>query len=402
MGILEKLSDPAVWRKFREYKSERGHLTDRELKRLDEYIAGEKYRAVTDRLEKPDHGFSLPSRRVINKSGSSKKRAVYTFPADEVPVLKLLSYLLYRYDGYFSPSCYSFRRNVSAKDAIDAIVRTADPGCSYVLKADVRDYFNSIPSERLVRTFGDVVGDDPALLSFLTGFFTRNLAWDGDRLVYGDRGAMAGVPLSAFSANVYLTSLDRLFDGLGVPYFRYSDDILIFADSADKLEEYRRILTAHLTGKGLGLNPEKVTVTAPGEPWEFLGFKYTDGRFDLSDAAVKKMKDKMRRKCRALYRWRIRKGVDFDRAAKVVIRIFNRKFYDEGDETRDFNWSRWFFPVLTADGGLRELDRYFAECLRYIRSGRHCKGNYAVTYEKLKELGYRSLVNEYYKFRKTD
>ena len=212
---------------------------------------------------------------------------------------------------------------------------------------------------------------------------------------------MAGVPLSAFSANVYLTSLDRLFDGMGVPYFRYSDDILIFAPNAESLEEYRHILTDHLAEKGLLLNPDKVTVTGPGEPWEFLGFKYADGRFDLSDAAVKKMKDKMRRKCRALYRWRTRKDVDFDRAAKVVIRIFNRKFYDDGEE-RDFNWSRWFFPVLTTDRGLRELDRYFAECLRYIKSGRHYKGNYSVTYEKLKSLGYRSLVNEYYKFKKHD
>ena len=399
MGILDKLSDPAVWRRFREYKTEHGHISDRDLARLDAYIAEEKYLSITERISKPDHGFSLPSRRVINKIGSSKKRIVYTFPADEVPVLKLLSYLLYRYDGYLSPSCYSFRRNLSAKDALDGIVRGADPGRSYVLKADVHDYFNSIPADRLVLLFRDVIRDDPDLLAFLTDFFTADLAWDGDRLVRGNRGAMAGVPLSAFSANVYLTSLDRLFDGMGVPYFRYSDDILIFAPSADKLEEYRRLLIGHLTEKGLSLNPDKVTVTGPGEPWEFLGFKYADGRFDLSDAAVKKMKDKMRRKCRALYRWRTRKDVDFDRAAKVVIRIFNRKFYDDGEE-RDFNWSRWFFPVLTTDRGLRELDRYFAECLRYIKSGRHYKGNYSVTYEKLKSLGYRSLVNEYYKFKK--
>ena len=399
MGILEKLSDRAVWAKFREYKSDRGNISERELARLDAYIAEEGYRTVTDRIGKPDHGFSFPSRRVINKSGSSKKRVIYTFPEDEANVLKLLSYLLYRYDGYFSPSCYSFRRNLSAKDAIDGIVGTADPGNSYVLKADVHDYFNSIPAGALVAVFRDVVTDDPGLLAFLTDFFTADLAWDGDRLVLGNRGAMAGVPLSAFSANVYLTSLDRLFDGLGVPYFRYSDDILIFAESEKKLEEYRRLLTDHLTGKGLELNPDKVTVTAPGEPWEFLGFKYTGGRFDLSDAAIKKMKDKMRRKCRALFRWRMRKDVDFERAAKVVVRVFNRKFYDD-EEVGDFTWSRWFFPVLTTDEGLRELDRYFVENLRYIYSGRHYKGNYAVTYEKLKSLGYRSLVHEYYEFRK--
>ena len=106
-------------------------------------------------------------------------------------------------------------------------------------------------------------------------------------------------------------------------------------------------------------------------------------------------------KCRALYRWRIKKGVSFEHAAKVVIRIFNRKYYDI-DGFDDFTWSRWFFPVLTTDRGLKELDAYLLENLRYIYSGRHYKGNYAVTYEKLKSLGYRSLVHEYYAFRKNE
>ncbi len=56
--------------------------------------------------------------------------------------------------------------------------------------------------------------------------------------------------------------------------------------------------------------------------------------------------------------------------------------------------------MLTTADGLRELDGYLLENLRWIYSGRHYKGNYAVTYQKLKQLGYRSLVHEYYKFKK--
>ena len=92
------------------------------------------------------------------------------------------------------------------------------------------------------------------------------------------------------------------------------------------------------------------------------------------------MKAKISRKCRALYRRRMKKNVDFDRAAKVVIRIFNQK-YCNTDELEDFTWSRWFFPVLTTADGLRELDGYLLENLRWIYSGRHYKGNYAVTYQ---------------------
>ena len=38
--------------------------------------------------------------------------------------------------------------------------------------------------------------------------------------------------------------------------------------------------------------------------------------------------------------------------------------------------------------------------LRYLASGKHNKANYRVRYEKLKSLGYKSLVHEYYIFRK--
>jgi hypothetical protein len=35
----------------------------------------------------------------------------------------------------------------------------------------------------------------------------------------------------------------------------------------------------------------------------------------------------------------------------------------------------------------------------YLSTGRHCKKNYNVRYETLKKFGYRSLVNEYYKYK---
>ena len=42
---------------------------------------------------------------------------------------------------------------------------------------------------------------------------------------------MAGVPLASFFANVYLGELDRIFEKKGIPYLRYSDDIIIFCHS---------------------------------------------------------------------------------------------------------------------------------------------------------------------------
>lgn len=398
MSLLDLLSKEETWLEFREYKSKHSHMSNKEFDRLDEYIAGEKYLDITNRLPEKDHGFSLPNRRVINKSGTRKKRVIYTFSEEETYVLKLLTWLLYKYDGVLSDCCFSFRRNITVKDALYKVLEIKDLTECYSLKMDIHNYFNSMPVEGMKKVLSEIITDDEPLLRFLCDLLSVNRALVDGEEIEEQRGAMAGVPISAFMANIYLLSLDREMESLNIPYFRYSDDIIVFTKSLEELEKCKELIEKRMEEKCLEMNPDKLSVTKPGEPWEFLGFEYFHGKLDLSHVTIDKMKAKIKRKCRSLYRWKIKKGVDFDRAAKVVIRVFNRKYFDV-DEEYDFTWSRWFFPVLTTDKGLHVLDEYLVSELRYIYSGRHYKGNYAVTYEHLKELGFRSLVNEFYKYK---
>lgn len=399
MSLLDELSLEETWKEFRDYKSHHSHMSNRELAELDTFIRNHEYLRITDRLRDSDHGFSFPQKRVINKSGTGKKRVIYMFPEAENRVLKLLTWLLYRYDSEMSCNCYSFRREITAKDAFMKAVQIPDLDCRYTYKTDIHDYFNSMPVENLKETVRAFVKDDPLLLQFLCDLLSVGKAIYNQNVIAEERGAMAGSPLSAFFANIYLNSLDREFEELGIPYFRYSDDIIVFAKSEQEREMAEKRIKMRIAEKGLVLNPEKEAKTSPGESWNFLGFSYNGGRIDLAQVSLDKMKAKIRRKCRSLYRWKVKKNVDFDRAAKVVLRVFNRKFYDI-DELYDFTWSRWFFPILNTDGGLHALDAYLVSELRYLYSGRHYKGNYVITYEHLKELGFRSLVNEYYKFKK--
>ena len=88
-----------------------------------------------------------------------------------------------------------------------------------------------------------------------------------------------------------------------------------------------------------------------------------------------------------------------ERAAKGFIKAMNRKFFVRGDGN-EFSWCRWFFPCLTSDEGLKEIDAYMQEYVRFCVTGRHYKGNYRVSYAQMKEWGYKSLVHEYYQEKK--
>lgn len=398
--FISEIESESAWNNFREYKSHHGHMSNRDMAVLDDFISSKEYLPVTASIKRAlcgsGTGLGLPEKKVINKSGTRKKRTVYSFGSGETWVLKLIAFMLYRYDDKISPACYSFRVDYTAKKALDGIRHIRKLDRKYVLKLDIHNYFNSIPPEKLAAVLREVICDDEELLAFLIRVISEGKAVQGRETVSEQMGAMAGVPLSAFFADIYLTDLDNEFIEKGIPYFRYSDDIIVFADTEEERRHAFERITKTLADKGLEINPDKTSFHDPGTPWEFLGFRYYKGNIDLSGVTVKKIKDKIRRKARALYRWRCRKNADFQHTAAVMTRVFNRKFYDfDGDN--EFTWSRWFFPCLTVTDGLHEIDEYMVEYLRYLNSGRHYKGNYRITYEELKALGYHSLVHEYYR-----
>ena len=396
MSLLYELSRPEVWEKFYEYKT---GLTcpKRFAKELRDFIDRRAYEPVCDAIRRGDP-FPLPERAVISKMASQKKRVVYCYPSDENTVLKLLTWLLLRrYDGIFVDNLYSFRPGRAAKDAVRRLRSVPDIRSMYAYKADISNYFNSVPVDRLLPMLKDVMQDDPALFTFLKALLTEPEVLENGKPLTEQKGIMAGTPLSAFYANLYLRELDLHFEALGIPYARYSDDIILFASTREETGRHAAFAREYIAAAELTLNPDKEQFTSPEEGWTYLGFYYLDGVIDLAPASLIKMKQKMRRKTRALERWRKRNALKREKAARAFIRVFNSKLF-ENPSDNDLTWAYWYFPVLTTADSLREIDLYAQDCIRYLLTGTRTKARYNARYEDLKRLGYRSLVHEYHLF----
>ena len=393
-GILEQLESQAAWEDFLAHRLVKGRFNWPAFENADAYVAGREFlpaaRAFID-----GSGPGIPERKLVNKMGTGKKRTVYSYGEDDTRVLKLLSHLLYRYDGFFSPNCYSFRRGLKASDAIFSILKLLHGRRMWAYKLDIHDYFNSISIPILLPMLRGLLADDPGLYGFFERMLTDGRALADGEVVRCRRGVMAGTPTAPFLADVYLSEVDRHFAREGVIYARYSDDIILFAPDRETLESYKAELLAFLERYELELNPSKERIYAPDEAFEFLGFSCRGGAIDISQATRTKMKGKIRRAARALERWRVRNALEPEAAMKGLIRIFNDKFFED-DDPGALTWSRWFFPVINRTDGLREIDNYLQRYIRYLGTGRHTKANYRVRYSALKALGYRSLVHEYY------
>lgn len=398
MTLIEQLADEQTWNEFFSYKQQLGRLSQQHEKELQQFIGEKAYLEVLDRIR--TKGFPLPQKRLISKVNSDKKRVVYTYPTAENYLLKLLTYLLIRrYDRLFAPNLYSFRVRHGVKRAIQFLRGAEDLSAKFVYKVDIHDYFNSVDVELLLPRLQRIMTDETECFRLIADLLTNpHVALPDGQITCERKGIMAGVPLASFLANLYLNDLDWHFYRQGMLYARYSDDIILFASSAEEREMAIDYLHNYLQAHRLTINEKKEVVTEPSQKWTFLGVSFENGVFDVSEVSATKLKMKMRRKSRALLRWKARKGVDNDKAARAFVKAFNRKLYDN-DAENELTWSRWFFPIINTTRTLTLIDHYMQDCLRYIATEKRTKGRYRFTYEDMKALGYRNLVHEYYRIQ---
>ena len=398
MSLLDKLSDPLVWKEYYWYKREHRHLTRSEDADLKKYIAEKEYLPVTEKVGSGGC-FSIPQKKLIRKMYTEKKRVVYTYPREENYVLKLLTYLLLRkYDAVFSENLYSFRASYGTARAMGRILHTPGISRKFTYKADISNYFNTIDVDIMLSDLREVLSDDPELYGLLAGILTDRRAEDRGQIIEEDKGVMAGTPFAVFLANVYLRRMDREFLDKGILYARYSDDVIVFCDTEDEREEAAARVLSILSERKLKVNPKKEVRTAPGEMWTFLGISYENGQVDISPVSKDKLKAKIRRKARNIKRWQARKGARNDQAARAFIRSMNRKFFD-CDISSELTWTRWYYPLINTDVSLKEIDSYMQEWVRYLASGTHAKKKYDFRYQDMKDSGYVSLVHEWYLYR---
>lgn len=394
--LYEYINNDERWNIFLEYKLSSNFNSKFEKKKLSDFILNKKYKLICQKIMDENYSFTIPKKHMISKGKSSKKRVVYSFTEEEMNVLKYISYLLYDYDYLFQNNLFSFRKEKSVKTAINKIKSISNIKNMYAYKVDIKNYFNSINISVLLKNLEQDL-EDKKLFEFIKGIISNNEVIYGNNKISEEKGAMAGVPISAFLANYYIKEIDEYFFQKKVIYFRYADDIIFFCDSKKEIHKYSTKLKELLKKYKLEINKEKEFFYYPGDKWEFLGFSFCNGKIDLSDNSLRKIKSKIKRSSKGIRKWMLKKNVDSNKALKVMNKKYNNKFF--GTKNSTLSWSCWFFPIITTSESLKKIDKYYQENLRYIVTGKHNKKNYKIVpYSALKKAKYKSLIHEYYLF----
>ncbi len=401
MEIMDGLLDEKKWYAFLSDIVLNHKMNSAQIIDLFQFIRDKEYVDVVNRMMKMPLP-ATPRLVEVNKKGTNRKRKVFVFNDAEMFVFKMIAFLLKSYDHLFCENLYSFRSNRNVKNVLYDVTKRINIYNCYSYKIDIHDYFNSIDPVEMLELVKTKLPGEPKFYDFLSKILLNPVAiGESGKESVEKRGVMAGVPISGFLANLYLADMDFKFRDNGIIYVRYSDDIICFSYQKDEIDYCEAVIQEELAKRKLLINPKKVKKTMPSEQIEYLGFKFYDGNIDVADGNVQKIKGKLKRKAKSLYRWKCSKNASDERTIRAYIRFFMRKFYNN-PSNGEITWCRWYFPVITTDKQLKTIDEYAVSCIRYLTTGRYGKKNYNLRYEQIKNAGYISLVNSFWKYKKGD
>lgn len=393
----DKLISESMWNKYLLNVLNKDFISNEEKEEIKEFVDNKKYTNIVNNIYSNNYTFTTPIKHLINKRYNTKKRIVYTYSMDEMQLLKYIAFLLYNYDYLFSKNLYSFRKTIGVKQAINSLLHTKNIKNMYGYKLDIKNYFNSININILINNLEHDIKDIDLLNLFKELLNNKYVIYNNERILES-KGAIAGSPISAFLANFYLKEVDNYFWNQNVFYIRYADDIIIFANTKEELENYRKILINYLHEYKLEVNKDKEHFYKPGELFEFLGFSFFGNTIDVSENTLKKIKSKIKRSVRAYNRWMKKNNIKKETVLKTIINKYNKKFY--GIDNSELSWQYWFFPTINTSKSLKIIDNYFQNQLRFMITSKHNKKNYKVVpYTFLKECHYKPLVHEYYELK---
>jgi len=151
----------------------------------------------------------------------------------------------------------------------------------YVLKADIRHYFESIDHCTLLAIIRKKIKDDSVL--WLVNLILSSAA--------DAKGMPLGNWTSQFFANVYLNELDQYVKHRlkSKYYIRYVDDFVILRESKSELEAQKCVLELFLRSIGLDLHPDKCKILHLERGVDFLGYRIFPNHKLLRRRSVRKL-----------------------------------------------------------------------------------------------------------------
>ena len=173
-----------------------------------------------------------PVKRVwIPKLGSKELRPLgVPTVEDRVVQTALRNVLEPIFERTFADHSYGFRPGRGAKQALRRVDQLLKTGHHWVVDADLKGYFDSIPQDKLMEAVETQIADG-AVLELIEQMLEQGVMESGKGWQPTETGTPQGAVISPLLANIYLNPLDQFMIRQGWQMVRYADDFVILCQS---------------------------------------------------------------------------------------------------------------------------------------------------------------------------
>lgn len=202
------------------------------------------------------------------------------------------------YDSYANRKGKGTLKAIARFDQFKKIVSHNFSRKVYVLKVDIKSYFDTVDSQILLSILQKKIPDQRILWLIKTILSNYKTSVQG-------KGMPLGNLTSQFFANVYLNELDQFVKHQlrAKFYIRYVDDFVIFHTSREQLEAYKTVIGIFLRKNiALQLHPLKSKIIPLERGTEFLGVKIFPHHLLIKQKNIRKFQRKYAAFCSSFER----------------------------------------------------------------------------------------------------
>ncbi len=298
-SLIDKVSAPRMLlRAFAGVKAKGGAAgVDHQTLAMYEQRLAEQTEYLARTLKDGSYQPAAVRREWIPKPGSREKRPLgIPTVRDRVVQKAMLATIEPIFERDFAEQSYGFRPGRGCKTALRRVDQLLKEGQTWVVDADLKSYFDSIPHEQLLKRIEEKVADG-RVLELLRKYLGQGVL-ENLREWQPEAGTPQGAVISPLLSNIYLDPLDQLMVASGIEMVRYADDFVLLCRSEAEAQQALGLVQRWTATAGLTLHPEKtriVDATLPGG-FDFLGYHFERGLRWPRRKSLKKLKDTIRAK----------------------------------------------------------------------------------------------------------
>lgn len=298
-SLMDKVYPPGNLRKaFQKVKTNGGAAgVDHQTIEMFERHLEQNLQTLSRSLKDGSYRPQAVRRAWIPKLGGKEKRPLgIPTVRDRVVQAALRAVLEPIFERNFANYSYGFRPNRGCKDALRRVGNLLKAGHRWIVDADLKSYFDTIPHCTLKQRVSEKVSDGK-VLQLVDAFLTAQIMETAEGWT-PEEGTPQGAVVSPLLSNIYLDPLDHKMAERGIEMVRYADDFVVLCRNEAEAKQALEQVQEWTASAGLQLHPQKTRIVDASQAggFDFLGYHFERGLRWPRAKSLRKFKDTVRAK----------------------------------------------------------------------------------------------------------